>query len=30
MDIISEKYSTTFGVEPKYYIASTGDGACEF
>lgn len=26
---ISTAYNTTFGVDPKYYIATTGDGACE-
>ncbi|MEY3563585.1 MAG: hypothetical protein RLZZ294_1591 [Bacteroidota bacterium] len=27
---VSEQYQSRFGVNPKYYIASTGDGACEF
>jgi galactokinase len=25
----SSSYKNAFGVEPKYYIATTGDGACE-
>lgn len=28
--IITAAYHKQFGVSPKYYIASTGDGACEF
>ena len=28
--MVSERYQSRFGVNPKYYIASTGDGACEF
>ena len=28
--VITEAYHKQFGVNPKYYIASTGDGACEF
>jgi galactokinase len=27
---ISAAYRSRFGIVPKYYIASTGDGACEF
>jgi galactokinase len=27
---ITAAYHKQFGVSPKYYIASTGDGACEF
>ena len=27
--IITAAYHKQFGVDPKYYIASTGDGACE-
>ncbi len=33
LDLVIEKtsssYKNAFGVEPKYYIATTGDGACE-
>ena len=28
--IVAAAYHKQFGVSPKYYIASTGDGACEF
>ncbi|MFN4976774.1 MAG: galactokinase, partial [Bacteroidota bacterium] len=28
--MVSERYQSRFGVNPKYYIASTGDGSCEF
>ena len=27
---ITAAYRKQFGIDPKYYIASTGDGACEF
>jgi len=26
---VASAYLNVFGVEPKHYIASTGDGACK-
>jgi galactokinase len=30
IQLVTSSYFKKFGLNPKYYIASTGDGACEF